>query len=55
MPTVRQRFALLQQVPGVLEQEIATNQGLIVQLLEATEDGGSAYETAPTAAAEAGA
>ena len=55
VPTVRQRFALLQQVPDVLEQETATNQGLIVQLLEATEDGGSAYETAPTAAAEAGA
>lgn len=53
VPTVRQRFALLQQVPEALEHEIATNQALIVQLLEATEDGGSAYETAPSAAAGA--
>lgn len=50
VPTVRQRFAFLHQLPDALEQEIATNQAVIVQLLEATEDGGSAYETAPSAA-----
>lgn len=49
VPTVQQRFAFLQQLPEALEQEIATNQALIVRLLEATEDGGSAYETAPSA------
>src|SRR5699024_5381466 len=50
VPTVRQRFAFLHQLPDALEQEIATNQAVIVQLLEATEDGGSAYATAPSAA-----
>ena len=49
VPTVRQRFAFLHQLPDAVEQEIATNQALIVQLLEATEDGESAYETAPSA------
>jgi hypothetical protein len=49
VPTVRQRFAFLHRLPDALEQEIATNQAVIVQLLEATEDGASAYETAPTA------
>lgn len=55
VPTVRQRFAFLQQLPEALEQEIATNQGMIVKLLEMTEDGESAYEKAPAASAGAAA
>lgn len=47
VPTVRQRFAFLQQLPHELEQEIATNEALLHQMLEASYDGKSAYETAP--------
>lgn len=49
VPMVSQRFAFLQQLPVEHEKEIATNLAIIEQLLNATNDGRSAYETAPAA------
>lgn len=49
VPLVRQRFAFLQRLPDELEKEIATNEATIGALLQATDDGQSAYETAPAA------
>lgn len=47
VPVVRQRYDFLRQLPEELEKEIATNAAMLAQLLAATEDGKSAYETAP--------
>ncbi|QCP05551.1 oxygenase MpaB family protein [Brevibacterium sp. CS2] len=47
VPVVRQRYDFLRQLPAELEREIATNEAMLTHLLAATEDGKSAYETAP--------
>ncbi|MGO1397844.1 MAG: hypothetical protein ACTHVY_05335 [Brevibacterium yomogidense] len=51
VPLVAQRFEFLKQLPVALEKEIATNEAILGQLLEATEDGRPAYERAPSHAA----
>lgn len=47
VPVVRQRYGFLRQLPQELEKEIARNAAMLSQLLAATEDGQSAYETVP--------
>ncbi|GAA4283916.1 oxygenase MpaB family protein [Brevibacterium daeguense] len=47
VPVAKQRYDFLRQLPAELETEIATNEAMLAQLLGATEDGRSAYETAP--------
>lgn len=47
VPVVRQRYDFLRQLPQELEKEIARNAAMLSQLLAATEDGQSAYETVP--------
>ena len=51
VPSVRQRYEFLQQLPHELEKEIATNEATLKHMLESTSDGQSAYETAPAKAA----
>lgn len=50
VPLVAQRYEFLKRLPDELEKEIATNEAILGQLLEATEDGQSAYESAPSEA-----
>lgn len=50
VPLVAQRYEFLKRLPDELEKEIATNEAVLGQLLEATEDGQSAYESAPSEA-----
>lgn len=51
VPSTRQRYDFLRQLPHELEKEIATNEATLQHMLQATSDGMSAYETAPANAA----
>lgn len=48
VPLARQAFNFLQMLPAERQREIAANEVMIAQLLQMTDDGESAYETAPS-------